>query len=133
MAITLNAIALPQGLRWADEDEFAWSPLAQETTYTLTGSLIVEQSTKQAGRPITLTGGKDFAWLTRAEIGTLKALLNTGAPMTLTLHDARVFTVLPAGDKPLIVSPLPRVKDSGYANPGPAAWYVLESLALIEV
>lgn len=131
MALTLGALTLPQGLRWADE--FDWSPLAQATSYSLTGALIVEQATKQAGRPITLVGGKDFAWLTRSEVAALKALLDAGAEMTLTLHDARTFTVLPAGDEPLTVSPLPRVLDSGFANPGNNAWYVLESLTLIEV
>ncbi len=131
MTITLGALTLPQGLRWADE--FAWSPLAQATSYSLTGALIVEQAVKQAGRPITLVGGKDFAWLTRSEVAALKALLDAGEEMTLTLHDSRTFTVLPAGDEPLAVSPLPRILDSGFANPGNGAWCVLESLKLIEV
>lgn len=131
MAITLSAITLPQGLVWSDE--FAWSDLAQSTTYTLTGSLVVEQTTRQAGRPITLVGGRDFAWLTRAQLVALKELLDAGAPMTLTLHDHRAFTVLPAGPDALDVAPLPIVKDSGPANPSSGTWYVLESLKLIEV
>jgi hypothetical protein len=130
MAITLGAISLPNGLRW--EDEYAWHPLAQATDYSLTGALIVEQSPKQAGRPITLIGGKDFAWLTRAEVEALKALLDAGDAMTLTLHDFRTFSVVPAAE-PLAVSPLPIVRDSGPANPSGTARYVLESLALIEV
>lgn len=131
MAITLGAIALPQGCVW--NDEFSWSPLAQETTYTLTGSLVVEQTTRAAGRPITLVGGKDFAWMTRAEVVALKALLDAGEAMTLTLHDSRAFTVLPANDAPLAVAALPIVKDSGPANPSNGTRYVLESLSLIEV
>lgn len=131
MALTLGEITLPQGLRWADE--FTWSPLTQATSYSLTGALLVEQAEKQAGRPITLVGGKDYAWLTRTEVGALKALLDAGEEMTLTLHDARTFTVLPADDEPLTVSALPIVKDSGASNPSSGAWYVLESLKLIEV
>lgn len=131
MAITLNLITLPAGLRW--EDEFAWSPLAQASEYSLTGSLLVEQTTRLAGRPITLVGGQSFAWLTRSEVSTLKTLLDTGAELTLTLHDARVFTVLPAAEEPLSVTPLPIVIDSGPANPSSTARYVLESLKLIEV
>lgn len=131
MAITLNLITLPAGLRW--EDEFAWSPLAQASEYSLTGSLLVEQTTRLAGRPITLIGGKDFAWMTRSEVSTLKTLLDTGAAMTLTLHDARSFTVIPAADEPLTVTPLPVVKESGPANPSSSTRYVLESLKLIEV
>jgi len=130
MAIALNAIALPAGLVW--DDEFAWSPVAQATEYTLTGSLVVEQAIKAAGRPITLVGGKEFAWLTRAQVKILKAALDTGAVLTLTLHDARTFQVIP-DDEPLVVSPLPRVLDSGFANAGDSAWCVLESLKLIEV
>lgn len=130
MAIYLDNVRLPDGLRWSDE--FAWTPVAQATEYSLTGALIVEQSTKQAGRPITLIGGKDFAWMTRAEVVALKTLLDTGAEMTLTLHDARTFTVIPAAE-PLTVTPLPIVKDSGPADPSSDAWYVLESLSLIEV
>jgi hypothetical protein len=131
MAITLGALTLPQGLRWSDE--FSWSALAQTTEYSLTGALIVEQATKQAGRPITLIGGNQWAWLTRAQAAALKALLDAGNEMTLTLHDSRTFTVLPAGDEPLAVSPLPRVRDSGFADAGDDDWLVLESLKLIEV
>ena len=131
MAITLGAVTLPQGLRWADE--FDWTPVTQTTAYSLTGALIVEQSEKQAGRPITLVGGPRWAWLTRAEVAVLKTLLDAGEEMTLTLHDARTFTVLPGGDEPLKVSPLPRVKDSGFANPSSGAYYVLDTLTLIEV
>ena len=131
MAITLGNLTLPQGLRWANE--YTWSPLTQATEYSLTGALIVEQAEKQAGRPVTLIGGKDFAWLTRAAVASLKALLDAGEEMTLTLHDSRTFTVLPAGEEPLTVTPLPRVLDSGFANPDSGAWYVLEKLTLIEV
>ena len=131
MALTLGALTLPQGLRWADE--FTWSPITQATQYSLTGALIIEQAEKQAGRPITLEGGREFAWLTRTEVAALKALLDAGEEMTLTLHDARTFTVLPAGDEPLTVRALPVVKDSGPANPSSGARYILETLKLIEV
>ena len=131
MALTLNEVPIPQGCRWADDCD--GSPLTQATRYRLTGALIVEQAEKQAGRPITLVGGKDWAWLSRADVAALKTLLDAGEAMTLTLHDNRTFTVLPAGEEPLTVSPLPIVKDSGAANPSSSARYVLETLTLIEV
>jgi len=131
VSIYLNNIKLPDGLRFSDE--FTWSPLTQATEYSLTGALIVHQGEKQAGRPITLEGGKDFAWLTRTEVAALKALLDAGEEMTLILHDNRTFTVLPAGDEPLTVRALPVVKDSGPANPSSGARYILETLKLIEV
>lgn len=131
MAITLNAITLPQGLRWTDE--FAWSPAAISSIYSVTGALIVQKAVKQAGRPITLVGGAQWAWLTRTEALALQALLDAGNEMTLTLHDARTFTVLPANDDALDLSALPIVNDSGPADPSAGARYVLESLKLIEV
>lgn len=134
MAIRLTGVVievtLPQGLIWSDE--LTYTSVAVSTTFTLTGSLILERTVKQAGRPITLTGTRDFAWMTRMDLLALQALLEENADLTLTLHDARTFTVRPAAD-PLQVAPVPRVKDSGYANPSGGAWYVLETLKLIEV
>ena len=74
-----------------------------------------------------------FDWMTRAGASTLKAFLDFGAVMTLLLSDNRSFTVLTASAEPLAASPSPRVLDSGFAHHSSAAWYVLESLKLIEV
>lgn len=126
----VSEVTLPQGLIWSDE--LTYTPVAVETTFTLTGALILERALKQAGRPITLTGSRDFAWITRSDLLALQSFLGEDQDMTLTLHDARTFTVRPAAD-PLQVSPVPRVKDSGFANPSADAWYVLEALKLIEV
>ena len=91
MAITLGAVTLPGDLRWADE--FAWSPLVQQTEYSLTGALIVQEATKLAGRPITLEAQRD-TWVTRATVLAVQALAETpGWSGTLTLHDGRTFTV----------------------------------------
>lgn len=92
MAITLGAVTLPGDLRWADE--FAWSPLVQQTEYSLTGALIVQEAVKQAGRPITLEAKQEGLWVTRATVLELRALAETpGWSGTLTLHDGRTFTV----------------------------------------
>lgn len=134
MAITLSGvvtgITLPQGLVWSDE--LTWSPVAMETTYSLTGALIFERAEKQAGRPITLTGGRNFAWISRADLLSLRELLQQDEDLVLVLHDARMFIVRPVAE-PLDVSALPIVMDSGPANPSADTWYVLESLKLIEV
>ncbi len=91
MSITLGAVTLPGDLRWADE--FAWSPLAQSSEYSLTGALIVQEAVKQAGRPITLEAQRD-TWVTRATVLAVQALAETpGWSGTLTLHDGRTFTV----------------------------------------
>lgn len=89
-AITLGGVTLPDDLQWTDE--YAWSPVARASAYSLTGALIVEEATKQAGRPITLGG--DWAWVSIATLTALRALAATpGWIGTLVLADARTFAV----------------------------------------
>ncbi|MGL5948231.1 MAG: hypothetical protein ACRCYV_04105 [Aeromonas sp.] len=82
--ITLDNILLPDDLDWPDE--FAWSPVWQSITPTLTGALIVEESAQAHGRPITLVS-ESTSWCPRA---TVEALYNlaarVNAPMTLRLR-----------------------------------------------
>jgi hypothetical protein len=90
------ALPLPDDLLWADEH--AWSPAVTAVSYLLTGALLVQSATKQAGRPITLVGPSDMAWVTRATVATLHTwaaapLAATSGRFELTLRDARVFTV----------------------------------------
>ena len=90
------ALPLPDDLLWADEH--AWSPAVASVSYLLTGALLVQSATKQAGRPITLVGPSDMAWVTRATVATLHAwaaapLAAASGRFELTLRDARVFTV----------------------------------------
>ncbi|MBL0143859.1 MAG: hypothetical protein IPP91_17585 [Betaproteobacteria bacterium] len=88
-------LALPDDLLWADEH--AWSPVVANVSYLLTGALLVQAATRQAGRPITLVGAADMGWVTRAAVETLYGWV--AAPLAvdsgrfeLTLTDARVFT-----------------------------------------
>ena len=109
--ITLESIAIPSDgdLWWADEVE--WTPVVQETEYGTTGSLLVDVSVKQAGRPITLEGGEKMAWISRATLLELQALAaDPGREMTLVLHD-RTFTVIFSheGGKPIEAEPLVRI------------------------
>ena len=89
MAINLTkastTLTLPDALNWSDE--FTWSPVQQTKTYTTTGALLIEESTRQAGRPITLQGSADSTWCTRELVITLHAWSATpGAAMTLVLR-----------------------------------------------
>ncbi|MCP5197545.1 MAG: hypothetical protein H6974_12310 [Gammaproteobacteria bacterium] len=133
MAITFGALTLPDGLIWVDE--FAWSPVVQKTDYSLSGALILQEATRLAGRPITLIGqssGHQSAacWITRADLLTLQAALQTvGAEFTLTLHDARTFTVAPRQD-PLEAEARPVVGSFLPAHPGNDAWYWLKQIKL---
>lgn len=132
MAITLGAITLPATLVW--EDEFAWSPVAQSTEYSLTGALIVQEATKLAGRPITLVGKSDSnahtGGISRTDLLALQTALSVaGASWTLTLHDARTFTVAAQQD-PLEAEPLPVYRSFSPANPASDRWYLIRALKL---
>ena len=90
------ALALPDDLLWTDEH--AWTPAVASVSYLVTGALLVQSATRQAGRPITLSGAVDMAWVPRSTISTLHAwaavpLATSAGRFELSLADARVFTV----------------------------------------
>lgn len=106
--ITLDGLELPGDLVFADEYE--WCEVERKTEYSLTGALIVQESTKLAGRPITLsarqealhkkrlineTGGYGHIWISRSTLDDLISKANTPAlEMTLVLPDDQTFTVM---------------------------------------
>lgn len=87
----LDNLTLPTDLIWVDE--FDWSPIEQTQTYSITGALIIESGTKQAGRIITLKGDNNSGLASRATIKNLYEKLND-ASMILTLNDGRTFNVV---------------------------------------
>ena len=88
-----NAVlVLPDDLLWTDEH--AWTPAVAAVSYLLTGALLVESAARQAGRPITLVGAADMAWVTRATVDTLYDwAAEPNRQFELTLADDRVFAV----------------------------------------
>ena len=54
-------------------DEHEWSPLVSSTKYALDGTMIVEQSIRQAGKPYTMQAPSDMGFLTRSTVNALKA------------------------------------------------------------
>lgn len=90
------ALPLPDDLLWADEH--AWSPAVASTSYLITGALLIQSATRQAGRSITLVGAPDMAWVTRATVEQLRAwaalaVSEATGRFELTLTDGRAFTV----------------------------------------
>ena len=82
----ITAITLPDDLLW--EDEFSWTSIAQTADYSLTGALILETWTKQAGRAITLKSPANQAILPRSAINTLRTWWNTPSKtMSLTIRN----------------------------------------------
>ncbi|WP_339331727.1 hypothetical protein [Aeromonas caviae] len=81
MNVTLNSVLLPDDLVW--RDEFDWAPVEQVVTPTLSGALLVEETARPEGRPLTLVGH-----CSRATVLALKELEALVAQtLTLTLLD----------------------------------------------
>jgi len=90
------ALLLPDDLLWSDEH--AWTPAVASTSYLITGALLIQSATRQAGRPITLVGAADMAWVTRATVEQLRLWAavpvgNATGRFTLTLAGGRSFVV----------------------------------------
>jgi len=122
---TLDAITLPDDLLWSDE--YAYTPVKQTLTTAVDGTLIVEAAAQTKGRPITLQGGRDFAWVDRATLELLRAKQYQPAlQMTLTLRGSahQVLFVQPGGieAQPII----------DYSNPDGTDFYAV-TLKFFEV
>ncbi|HDZ8927738.1 TPA: hypothetical protein RUX58_002460 [Aeromonas dhakensis] len=110
MNVTLNGLQLPDDLIW--RDEFDWAPVEQVVTPTLSGALLVEETAKPEGRPITLVGH-----CPRATVLSVKALeAQVAQLMTLTLLDGlqrEVFWRRPG----VVVTPLIEMADPEAGEP----------------
>lgn len=89
-------VTLPDDILW--QDEFSWHPVEQRVEPTITGAVIVQTAERLAGRPITLSSGADFAWLTRQQLDQLQVWASEpGQQLTLTIR-AVAHTVIFAHD-----------------------------------
>lgn len=105
MAILLDAIALPSDLLWADE--FDWSPVESSQEYAVDGALVVDTAVRQAGRPITLQGATDRAWIDRATLQSVYALLQPAdRVMTLALNGTDYDVIWRPGQEPISAEPI---------------------------
>ncbi len=87
-----RVLTLPDDLLWSDEH--AWTPAVAAVSYLLTGALLVESAARQKGRPLTLVGAADMAWVTRETVNTLYDwAAQPNRLFELTLIDGRVFSV----------------------------------------
>jgi hypothetical protein len=89
----LGDIPLDEDLEWTDE--YAWSPHEEAVEHSLTGALVVQISpARTAGRPVTLQGATERAWLDQATLDALRATLIQPPPLTLELWDGRTLSVM---------------------------------------
>ncbi|WP_180089450.1 MULTISPECIES: hypothetical protein [unclassified Acinetobacter] len=126
-----EAIELSDELLWVDE--FSWSKVASnDSEYTIAGALIVEQSEKLAGRPITLERPDDkTGWAKRGIVKTLHEWANLkGQRFRLTFErgGSRSFTVMFKTSQPLKSEP---VKGFVGTNSDDELWFC--NLNFIEV
>lgn len=120
-------LTLPDDLLWSDEH--AWTPAVAAVSYLLTGALLVETATRQKGRPITLAGGSDMAWVTRETVNILHDwAAQPGRQFELQFADGRIFTVVfRHHETPIEAEPV-----LGFPARSASDWYRL-TLRLMEV
>ncbi len=96
----LQDIELSHDLLWTDEHE--WTPVVAAKEYSLTGALLLEYGTRQAGRPISLQPpDNSMAWHTREIADKLRIWASVpGQQFRLTLDDGRVFNVVFRHEEP---------------------------------
>lgn len=96
---------LPGDMVW--HEHFGWSPVVQHVGYTLTGALVVETGTKQAGKPITLSSGADFALITKAVADQLLAWAEIpGKQLTFIAHGTTYSVMYRHDDPPAVEATL---------------------------
>jgi hypothetical protein len=87
-----QTLTLPDDLSWVDEHR--WTPAVASASYLLTGALLIESATRQAGRPITLQAPDDMAWVSRTIVDQLYAWASVPEQtFELQLVDGRTLTV----------------------------------------
>lgn len=110
----VTSIELPGGLDWADRR--AWSPLRQTRTLGLTGKPIVQVAALVGGRPITLRGGADRAFVTTSVCDALQAWADSlGQLMTVTIDGTAYPVIWRHHDAPALEA----VPVFGISNPPP--------------
>lgn len=80
----IATVNLSDDLQWSDE---WWSPVDQSVERSITGALIIQSAAQLAGRPITLQGSDDSAWVARSAIEQLRNWsIVAGKQLQLTLR-----------------------------------------------
>lgn len=82
--IVVGGVTLDNDMVW--EDEYGQAAQKYDVSRALDGTEIIQVSEKPSGIPITLSGGDDFGWQSRATVIALKALEVSNADATFTLQ-----------------------------------------------
>lgn len=91
-----TTITLHDDLSWSDE--FAWRDTVIRQARTIAGALIVESAGRTKGRPITLAGSQQHAWMPRSTVLQLQTAANLpGQKFTLNFRGVN-YTVMFVGE-----------------------------------
>lgn len=91
-AISLDGITLPADLQWPDE--FNWSGVRQRIETTLSGALVVEDTSQTKGRPITLEGGQNAAWVKRSTVKALHTIAQVASAVYVLDYHGTTYNVM---------------------------------------
>lgn len=107
LTLGVDSVDISDDFDWPDE--YAWPKVALQKTYSVTGALLVETNTRQTGRPITLVGTEQIAWMTRLDLTQVREFVDTpGAELELVFrsltfnvmfdHEAGALEATPVAD-----------------------------------
>ena len=83
-----TTVALPGDGEWRDERQ--WSDYVGAARYSLGGRLVVQESRRLSGRPLTLVFDPSYVRL--GSVDALRALDTPGSVLSVTLADGRVLS-----------------------------------------
>lgn len=88
----LGGVTLPNDLYWSDEHRY--TPVQSSLTRSLTGVAIVAAQSIPNGRPVTLEGSDERAWIRGVTLDSLEALAAVPSATYTWLHaDGRQYNV----------------------------------------
>lgn len=123
--VMLDDIELPDDLGW--EDEYNWSPVKQNVSIAVDGSLLIEAAVQLAGRPMRLSGGQDSAWVTRATVNDLLIKLYQPALEMSLVYRGYTYAVIFAQPDGFVALPV-----IDYSDPDDADLYSI-TLKLLQI
>lgn len=86
-------LTLPPDLIWTDE--LAWARAEMATERSISGALVVDYAQRtNDGRPMTLAGGDDHAWCSRATLLTLRAWADEPMLLLTLQRNGTTYTVI---------------------------------------
>lgn len=113
---SIGSIEIQEDVWWSDE--FAWNPVEQSSTRSLTGARLVQVGVKVKGRPITLSSNERGGWVPRSTVLALHAQRALpGQTFALTLADGRVFSVQHDPEREFSAAPVRPAADITDATP----------------